>query len=306
MQKDVKTKGTLLFSPDFIMKFKNVLSKIYQYQSYMDFIIVPTLSGKKTLSYLPLVSYTDRYSDNVQDLLELAKDNAYQIRVINHTYTDFQKNDTVTMRLDINNISSQDIFMNAITPRCRNKIRNAQKKYNYFLTYGNASKDIEDFYTIFSATMHKHGTPVLDKKLFYTLAEVFQEDIIFFNAYEKDEVVATMCILMDKEIVWYPWGGIRGEFAKKLAGYYIYWEVLEHIIKRGDKKVFDFGRSAYGGTTYQFKAQFGAKPLKIDILSSNEDDIYTKYALASLLWKKIPKGVVDFIGPKLCKYLVDL
>jgi len=73
-----------------------------------------------------------------------------------------------------------------------------------------------------------------------------------------------------------------------------------------NKKIFDFGRSPYSKGTYNYKAQFGAKPVKIDIVTSQKSDIYLKYSLASNIWKKLPRKVVDYLGPKLCKYLVDL
>ncbi len=304
MQKNVN--NPVLLTKYFLDKFKNTLQYHYGYDAYMDFLIVPSLSGHKTLAYLPLLNYTDRGHDEVEDLLELAKENSYQIRTLNFSYNDFKPNDTVTMRLDIEGKSSEELFKDAVKSRCRNKVRNASKKYDYKLVYGHDSKDIEAFYQIFSETMYKHGTPVLDKKLFYTLTEAFADEIVFFNVYENTEVVASMCIILDEEIAWYPWGGVKSTYANKLAGYYIYWEVLQFICDNTDKRIFDFGRSSYEGSTYRFKSQFGAKPVKIDILTSQKIDIYSKYSFASQIWKKLPKNVVDFIGPKLCKYLVDL
>ena len=304
MQKNVN--NSFVLTVPFVRKFKDALVRHYEYAQYMDFLIVPSLSGEKTLAYLPLLNYTDRMDDDVYDLLELAKDNAFQIRVLNFKYKDFKQNDTVTMRLNIDAKSSERVFAEDVKSRCRNKVRNAAKKYDYKLTYGHEAKDIEAFYQIFSETMYKHGTPVLGKELFYLLAEEFADEIIFFNLYENTQVVASMCIILDEKIAWYPWGGVKNSHAKRLAGYKIYWDVLEYICNNTDKKVFDFGRSSYGGSTYSFKSQFGALPVKIDILTSQQNDIYSKYSFASKVWKKLPKRVVDFIGPKLCKYLVDL
>jgi hypothetical protein len=296
----------LLLSKRFVDKFKVALLKLYKYDKYMDFVVVPSISGQKALAYLPLLNYTDRGHDEVDDLLELAKDNNYQIRTLNFSYDDFKEHDTVTMRVDIDEKSSEQVFTGSVKSRCRNKIRNANKKFDYDLKYGNSAKDIEAFYEVFSETMYKHGTPVFSKQLFYLLAEEFADEIIFFNLYDNSEIVATMCILLDEHIAWYPWGGVKSDYANKLAGYKIYWEVLAYICDKTDKKIFDFGRSSFGGSTYRFKSQFGAEPVKIDILTSQQDDIYEKYSFAAQIWKKLPKGFVDFLGPKLCKYLVDL
>lgn len=302
MQKNV---SSYVLTSQFIQKFKNVLIRHYGYAQYMDYLVVPSLLGKKTLAYIPLLNYTDRAHNEIDDLLELAKDNAFQIRTLNFEYKNFKQNDPVTMRIDVEGKTSENVFLKNVKPRCRNKIRNSKKKYDYRLEYGHSSSDIEAFYKIFSATMYKHGTPVLSKKLFYLLAEEFKDEIIFFNIYDKDEVAATMCIMLDEEIAWYPWGGVNILYSKKLAGYRIYWDVLEYICDNTDKKIFDFGRSPYGGPTYKFKSQFGALPVKIDIIASEQRDVYSKYYLASQVWKKLPKWLVDFVGPKLCKYLVD-
>lgn len=306
MQKSEDNHFKITFSQEFVSKFTKVLIRLYAYDRYMEFLVVPTILNKKTLCYLPLLNYTDRSHDKVKDLLELAKDNAFQIRVLNFDYDRFMKNDTVTMRLHVSGKSSEELFNNNIKSRCKNKIKNSIKKNDFGLKHGNSAQDIEDFYTIFSQTMHKHGTPALDKKLFYYLAEELKDKIIFYNVYESEKVIASMCIIIDKEIAWYPWGGVDQMYSKKLAGYFIYWNVLKDICDTRNVKIFDFGRSSYEGSTYAFKAQFGAEPVKIDLITSHEIDIYSRYSLASTIWKKLPKYIVDLVGPKLCRYLVDL
>lgn len=306
MQRDVNSLLRLGHSHSFIEKFTKVLQALYMYKSYMDFLVVPSIFGKKTLSYPPLLSYSDRTDQNIADLLELGKDNRYQIKTLNFNYHNYKNSDTVTMRLSLDGKSSREIFSENIRQRCRNKIKNSLKNNNFSFKYGNTKQDIDDFYRIFSATMHKHGTPVLDKKLFIYLAEEFQEQILFYTIHDDAKVVASMCVIVDGDLAWYPWGGVDAKYTKKLAGYYIYWSVLQDVCDRLKVKIFDFGRSSYGGPTYNFKLQFGALPVKIDTISSHEEDIYDKYSLASAVWKKLPKRLVDFMGPKLCKYLVNL
>ena len=294
------------FSKNFVSKFSDVIVKHYKYKRYLNFLIVPSFIGDKTLSYLPLLTYTDRSIREIDDLMELKKNNDYQIRVLNFEYTNFLENDVVTMRLYVENKSSEDLFLKDIQPRCRNKIRNSIKKYQYVFKKGNTTQDIDDFYTIFSATMHKHGTPVLSKKLFKYLTKEFQDEIVFYNIYDNEIVVASMCIIIDGDLAWYPWGGVAATHLNKLAGYFIYWNVLKDITKDRSIKIFDFGRSAFNGNTYKFKAQFGAIPVNVDTLVAVKQDIYVKYSLASKIWKYLPKYLVDRVGPLLCRYLVDL
>ena len=201
--------------------------------------------------------------------------------------------------------NSEKVFSKSIKPRCRNKIRNAMKKKNFILKKGNSNKLIEDFYEVFSKTIHTHGIPVFDKKLFYKLRDEFQEDAIFYILYDDDKPIATMSILLDEAIAWYPLGGIDKDYSKQLIGYLIYWKVVEDIVDNYDKKIFDFGRSPYLGNTYNFKSQFGAKAVKIDIISNKSKNIYSEYSTFSKVWKKIPLSFANIIGPKICKYCVD-
>lgn len=298
--------SSITHSKEFIERWREVLIGFYGYDEYMEFLIVPSIWYGKTLSYLPLLNYTDREKNNIFDLLELAKDTDFQIRVLNFDYCNYKENDTVTMRLDIDSKDSNQIFAESIKSRCRNKIRNSIKKNDFKLQKGNSNNLIDDFYTIFSKTMHNHGTPVFDKELFYQIRDIFQDEVIFYLVYDNNRPIATMCILLDRDIVWYPWGGVDMLYSKQLVGYFIYWRVLEDIVDNYDKKIFDFGRSSYMGSTYRFKSQFGANPVKIDILNSKENNVYSKYSLASTIWKKLPKRVADSVGSKLCKYLVDL
>ncbi len=309
MQKDVNSKARdeeIVLSHDFITKFKAVVKKLYGYEEYMDFLIVPSLLGKKTLSYLPFMNYTDKKHDQVEDLLELAKGNKYQIRVLDFTYTDFLPDDTVTMRIDIQNRSSDEVFKTSVKRMCRKSIRKSNKN-NFTFSYGNSKKDIDDFYTIFSNTMCMHGTPVIDKRFFIYLAEEFEDNIIFCNTYDEKKIIASSCILLDKEIAWAAWGGVDMYYRDKNAGYFADWEIIKLLCDNYKNiKIYDFGRSPFKGGTYNYKIHFGAYPVKIDTISSEKEDIYSKYALASKIWKKLPKSVVDYIGPKLCRYLIDL
>ncbi len=306
MQKNANSIYSTLFTKDFIDKLKNVLISFYSYESYMDFIIIPTITGRKILSYIPIVSYTDRSTEDIEDLLELAKENEYQIRVLNFQYQNFSKNDTVTMRLDIEGKKSEEVFMECMKSKHRKTVKSSIKKNNFTVKKGNDTKSIDNFYKIFTYLMHKHGTPAYDKKLFYLLSEELKEHIWFYNIFDHDEVIASYCLFIDKDIAYGAMGGFYEQYRHTLVGHFSYWHIIKDICDTQNLKIFDFGRSPYESGGYTFKHRFGAIPVKIDILSSQNDDIYSKYSLASSVWKKMPKGFVDLLGPKLCRYLVDL
>jgi len=290
----------LVFSGEFIDKFKEALTKTYSYTDYMDFMVVPSLLGKKTLSYVPQLSYTDRTINGIKDLLRLSNGIEYQIKVLNFEYNTFKNNDPVTMRLVIQNDKE---LIEHYKSRTRGYVRKSLKK-SYKLREG--IEHIDDFYQILRQTYKKHGTPLLPKKLFLNLHKYFQKGFHLFTLYKDDCLVAAMLVLQDNRISWYGWGGVEESFTKELAGYAIYHKVVDHMIQKHKTEIFDFGRSPYKGGTYQFKSNFGAKPIKIDICEPKERNIYETYKLVAQIYKKLPYCITDKIGPKLTKYLVDL
>ena len=296
----MQEKYEIVYSKEFIEKFKKVLLNYYKYETYMDFIIIPFL-WKKTLMYIPLLSYSDRKNDEVEDLLELAKDNDYQIRTLNFEYENFKKDDMVTMRINVKNI--EEIY-NSFSQKTRQNINKVKRK-NFTHKKGNSDEMIEHFYKIYSETMLRLGTPALEKKFFYALRDEFQEKIYFYNFYDGYKVIAGTCNLLDKEIGVFEWLGMSENYKNTNLGYLIFYTLIEFSAKKG-LKILDFGRSAYDGGTYRFKKHFKMYPVKIDVYKPVEEDIYEKYKFASKIWQKLPKKFVDNFGCKLSKYLKDL
>ncbi len=295
---------TIVHSKEYIEKFKKSIQMTYNNDVYMDFLVVPSLTSKPVLSYLPFINYSDKLSNEVQELKELAKESNYLIRTLNPEYTDFKENDPVTMRIEIDSTKTEDL-MKIAKSRCRTKIRKSYKNYNYTLKDGREC--IEDFYKIVSQTYYRHGTPMMEKSLFYNLQKNLGDKIIFFVVYdENNNPAATMSTCIDGELACCPWGGVEESFTRDFAGYFLYFELIKTVAKRYNVKIIDFGRSPYGGATYKFKSQFGAKAIKIDLIKPHDEDIYSKYSLASTIWKKLPRFIVDRVGPKITKYLADL
>jgi len=290
-----------VLSKNFMYSWKQLLKDLYSYEEYMDFLVVPTVLNSKILLYAPLLNYTDRLSSELSDLKELAKDNDFQIRAINPLFQNFKEDDTVTMRLDLSE-NYETIFIKSLHSKCRNQVRKAQKSSITF-SIDNNDEHVEEFYELFKTTMKRYGTPVFSKKLFYLLVTYF--NVLFVIARMDGKAVSALTLVYDDDIAWVPWAASNDKYRKYCPNHLIYSEAIKRAVK-DNKAIFDFGRSSYGGNTYRFKAQWGAKPVKIDIVTSKNDNVYKKYEFASKVWKHLPNVITDFIGPKLCKYLSDL
>lgn len=293
---------TLTFSSEFIERWKVVLKGLYGYEFYEEFAVVPSVWGKKTYSYLPLLNYTDRTLHQVSDMLGRVKDKDYQMRVLNPEFKDFQNHDTVTMRIDLQKKDVEELFQTVASKRNRRYIRQYTSD-NTVIKKGNSGELIQHFYDIFADVMHRHGTPVFNRKLFEMLSKNLETT--FYVLYDNAVPKAAAVILDDQEISWIPWSGTLSQYMDGRPGLLLYWETIKDaFLKR--KRIYDFGRSSYGSGTYVFKKRWDAVPVKIDIIKPRPYNVYKKYNYASAIWKKIPSGVARWLGPKVCRYLSDL
>ena len=294
------------YSQKLISDWKKALQATFGYKEYMDLLIQPTF-GSKYLTYLPLINYTDKTSQQIEDLLELAKENPYLIRTLNFEYREFKEYDPVTLRIDIKDKTLEEIMKGykKLAKRSVNKEKRLGR-YRVKTAQECGLKNPPDlFYTILQDIYKKHGTPIFPKSWLENL-QTHLEDVDFFFLCEGSEPVGGVMFFYDNGIATLQYGGIFSHKSDNTNGYAMYQGVIEHIFEHKDVDIIDFGRSPYNVGTYFFKTRFGAYPVKIDLHTHQEKNIYSKYRLAANIWKKLPAPITDYLGPKLTKYLVDL
>ena len=114
-------------TPEFCDRWAELLRRLYGYRFEGPFAIVPTLTGRRVLSHLPLLSYTALRRDEADALSARQEAALYQIRVLNPTCRDFHKNDTVTMRIDLRK-GSLDAVYDGIAKRTRRYLRDVEQQ----------------------------------------------------------------------------------------------------------------------------------------------------------------------------------
>lgn len=263
---------------------------------------VPGLLGGSTAVYLPLLNYSDINLLEAQALRKQWDHLPFQIRALDPQYTQFVADDTVTMRLDIEGLSAEQVFKQRVHSKCRNQIRKGEKS-GLTLIEGRDGDVVRDFYSVFARTMHRYGTPAFSRRLFELLPKFV--DARFLVAYHQEQPVAGLCLVSDGPLAWVPWAGSELSHRALCPNHLLYWQAIQ-LATAANQEVFDFGRSAFLGPTYAFKSDWGAKPVKIEILTEKPRNVYSKYALASAVWQRLPRQVVGLVGPKLCRYLPDL
>jgi hypothetical protein len=289
-------------SKQFIARWQKMLIELYGYKEMSGTLFVPSFMGKGSAVYLPLLSYSDIDVQQAEQLAKELEGASFQIRVLDGACSEFEPGDTVTLRMDIAGKSIDDVFGKIIPGKRRNQIRKTDA-VGLELRSGVDENIVNDFYSVFSTTMYRHGTPVFGKKLFDLLPRHVNAQ--FLVAYHQNVPVAGLCLVFDERLAWVPWSGSLTEYNALSPNIFLYWRAIQQAVQAG-MEIFDFGRSGYLAPTYAFKQQWGAKPVKVVTVSSTQNDVYKRYTLASKLWRRLPKVAVDRVGPVLCKYLADL
>lgn len=170
--------------------------------------------------------------------------------------------------------------------------------------------DIQRFFSVYSGSVHRLGTPVFAKKYFRLLREVFGEACEILTVRQKNRAVASVLVFYFRDEVLPYYGGGTTE-ARELAGFdFMYWELMRRSVERGFK-VFDYGRSKRGTGSFDFKKNWGftPQPLYYEYLLYRGDSVpqhnplNPKYRLFINAWRKLPLVVANWLGPHIVKNL---
>lgn len=171
--------------------------------------------------------------------------------------------------------------------------------------------DVERFFALYADNVRRHGTPALPKRFFARLREVFGKDceVLTVSDAEGRPLSSVLSFYFRDEVLPYYAGDDLA--ARELAANdFKYWEVMRRACERGCK-VFDYGRSKVGTGPYSFKKNWGFEPqplsyeyrlYKRDGVPQN-NPMNPKYRLFIALWKRLPLGVANALGPHIVRNL---
>lgn len=211
----------------------------------------------------------------------------------------------VSMRLELPQKAEE--LWNSFPSKLRSQIKRPAKEGMYS-RFGR-EEELENFYTIFSINMRDLGTPVYSKEFFRNILKEFPESTWICTVYTKWANPAASCFLVGfKETLEIPWASSLKSYNHYSPNMLLYWSSLGFACEKG-YRVFDFGRSTPGESTYKFKEQWGAKPVQLywyywmrdggPLPELNPKN--PKYQLAIKIWQKLPVGLTRIIGPIIVK-----
>jgi FemAB-related protein (PEP-CTERM system-associated) len=215
-----------------------------------------------------------------------------------------KKTSKVSMRLALP--SSTDDLWNSFPSKLRSQIRRPQK-LGMNVRIGRED-ELNSFYQVFSVCMRDLGTPVYPKHFFRTVLERWPDSTWICSVYRGKDPMASGFLAAFKDKMEIPWAASLRRYNSLSPNMLLYWSCLEFSCSQGFR-VFDFGRSTAGESTYKFKEQWGAIPYSMywhywmpdggalpEVNPRNP-----KYRLAIEMWKRLPLPLTRLLGPRIVR-----
>jgi FemAB-related protein (PEP-CTERM system-associated) len=216
--------------------------------------------------------------------------------------------DKSTLILDIS--QGAENLWKSFSPKVRNQVRKAQKSGLTVQIGG--SELLDEFYRPFAVNMRDLGSPVHPPKFFTEIFRVFGDDVRLALISEGKETVGGLIVFFYKNTAIVPWASCYRGYFSKCPNNLLYWETMQYACARGCTQ-FDFGRSSQNSGTYHFKLQWGAVPFPLHWRiyggGSTGNNAASPAAesralrMASAMWKHIPVGIANVVGPRIRRYL---
>jgi hypothetical protein len=158
--------------------------------------------------------------------------------------------------------------------------------------------------------MHLLGSPTHSIKWFKALREMYQDGLLVGRVWFEDQIVGAGLLLFSGKNASIPWASTLREYNRLAPNMLLYWNLLRISCDRGCRQ-FDFGRSTYGEGTYNFKKQWGAKPVLLDwqyldrhgaTAEMSADKSHVR-DMVEAVWKMLPLSVANSIGPRIRKHI---
>ncbi len=215
------------------------------------------------------------------------------------------RQDKATLILDIS--VGPETLWKSFSPKVRNQVRKAQK--SGLSTQSGGVELLEEFYLPFSVNMRDLGSPVHHPRFFEKIFSVFSHNAKLLLVREGKQVVGGLIALFFKDVAIVPWASCFRQYFSKCPNNLLYWDAFQLACER-NCAFFDFGRSSFGSGTYNFKLQWGAKPIPLhwQVFSHKEIKIASEsssLSLASAIWKHFPVTLANSLGPLLRKHLAN-
>jgi FemAB-related protein (PEP-CTERM system-associated) len=176
---------------------------------------------------------------------------------------------------------------------------------------GETDAGVDRFFAVYADNVKRHGTPALPKSFFARLKREFGDDceILTVTSAEGKVLSSVLSFYFRDEVLPY-YAGDYPQARDLAANDFKYWELLRRACERGCA-LFDYGRSKIGTGPWHFKKNWGFEPTPLsyeyrlyrrDTIPQN-NPLNPKYRLFIALWKRLPLGIANTLGPYIVRNL---
>ncbi|WP_456432631.1 FemAB family XrtA/PEP-CTERM system-associated protein [Thermosulfuriphilus sp.] len=212
---------------------------------------------------------------------------------------------TAKVRLVLGLPQSSEALFRALKSKVRSQVRRPVKEGCEPQLGG--LELLDDFYRIYCQNMHYLGSPPHAKPFFEILLSLLGDRIRVGVVYLREKPLAAGIILLSGRTVTIPWASSLRAYSRISPNMLLYWNFLAFATDNGFL-FFDFGRSSPGSGTYRFKTQWGASPeplfwYELPRPKRLSEGSSCLRPMAERLWRQMPEGIANFLGPRLRKYI---
>ena len=178
------------------------------------------------------------------------------------------------------------------------------------ITTGRGEAERAAHYAVYAESVHNLGTPVFPRSLFDAMMNAFGEDAEIMTVRHEGVPVSSVLSFYHRGTALPYWGGGTPAARGLHSTERMYYALMCHARARGCTR-FDFGRSKTGSGPYRFKKNWGFAPEPLTYrhwtapgrLARNIDPSDEGHSRAIHLWKRLPLGLANRIGPVIARGL---
>jgi serine/alanine adding enzyme len=217
------------------------------------------------------------------------------------------RTDKVSMWLTLP-ATAQELFA-SFKSKLRSQIRKGKK--NGLRVQTGRAELLEKFHMVYTHNMRALGTPAYPRSFYQKMLEAFPSSarvIIVTGAEERP--LAGGFLLGYRDRLEIPSASSIREYNHLQTNMWLYWNCLKYACEQG-YHTFDFGRSTEGSSTFNFKAQWGARPVPhywhYHLATGREvphlNPQNSRFRIATRLWQQLPLSLTRRMGPAIVKHL---
>ena len=168
---------------------------------------------------------------------------------------------------------------------------------------------MDTFYSLFSESMRRLGTPVFPRSFFDNLVSELGTQVDLMVVFSDAQPVSAVMSFFFRDTILPYFAGASSAAPRLAANNFMYWQLMTMASQKGFR-FFDFGRSKKNTGAFAFKSQWGmdVEPLKYQLYLvrrktvPNFSPVNPKFKLAGRIWRRLPPSLARTLGPRIVRW----